>query len=112
MSNDVLGFYLEFYHMAAQKFFTQHQIEAAREKLATMPDQSKNRISSDEMLEALKDEILTLATQKGYNAKEIKACMDAMKMTVSERAISSVIRSGKSPVKRRRGENVKMENGK
>lgn len=68
-----------------------------------MPDQSKNRISSDEMLEALKSEILTLATQKGYSVKEKKACMDAMEMGVSERAISTVVREGKSPVSRCKG---------
>jgi hypothetical protein len=96
------GFFSGDLPMAVQKTFTQEQIEAAREKLATMPDQSKNRISSDEMLDALKSEILTLATQKGYNVKEIKACMDAMGMGVSERAISGIVRGGKSTTPRRK----------
>lgn len=90
--------------MAAQKYFTQEQIEQARQKLATMPDQSKNRITSDEMLGELKTEILMLATQKGYSVKEIKACMDEMGMGVSERAVSAVVRSGKSPTGRRKTE--------
>lgn len=96
--------------MAAQKFFTQDQIEAARQKLATMPDQSKNRISSDEMLEALKSEILAMATQKGYSVKEIKECMDAMEMNVSERAISTVVRGGKGSTSRRKP-GAKKKNG-
>ncbi|MEN4980879.1 hypothetical protein ABEI05_22505 [Erwinia billingiae] len=95
--------------MAAQKFFTQDQIEAARQKLSTMPDQSKNRISSDEMLEAMKSEIIELATQKGYSVKEIKACMDAMEMNVSERAISTVVRGGKSPTTRRKSGTKKKD---
>lgn len=56
------------------------------------------------MLGALKAEFLMLATQKVCSVKEIKACMGEMGMGVSERAVSAVVTSGKTPTGRRRNE--------
>lgn len=81
--------------MTVQKYFTQEQIEEAKRKLADMPDLSSQKIPVDDMLAALKSEIITLANQKGYNAKEIKSVLDSMNMSVSERAVSGIIKSAK-----------------
>lgn len=56
------------------------------------------------MLGALKAEILMLATQKLCSVKEMKACMGEMGIGVSERAVSAIVRAGKTPAGRRRNE--------
>jgi len=52
--------------MAAPKIFTQQQLEDAKKSLSELPDLSPNKIPQSEFLEALKDQIITLSTQKGY----------------------------------------------
>jgi hypothetical protein len=89
--------------MAGQQFFTQEQIEAAKQQLENLPDLSPKRITRNEALENLRTTILMLAKEKGYTVKDIKSALDAMKFGFSERAISDVLKENVNAKKLPRG---------
>lgn len=78
--------------MANRKFFTQDQIETAKLTLAELPDLTPNRITRDEMLSSLSEDIVTLSTKKGYSAAGIKKALEKVDILVSEKAISDVLK--------------------
>lgn len=55
------------------------------------PILSKDKISSKDALESLHAQIVALATQKGYSAKEIKSALETCEIVVSERAIRDLL---------------------
>lgn len=78
--------------MTNRKFFTQDQIENAKLSFADLPDLTPNRISRDEMLASLSEDIVMLSTQKGYGAGDIKKALEGLDIQVSEKAISEVLK--------------------
>lgn len=97
--------------MAAKNFYTHDQIELAKMKLDELPDLSKDKISSKDALESLHAQIVALATQKGYSAKEIKSALETCEIVVSERAIRDLL-SASSGTKKKAvvGKNKKSVN--
>ena len=94
--------------MALQKFFTQEQLNLAKQKLETLPDLSPNRISRDDLLASLSKEIVVLFTQKGYSAADIKSVLELVDVRISEKAIQEIIRKEKaSPARRKKTTSVK-----
>lgn len=87
--------------MAGTKFYTQEQLEEAKMALDSLPDLTPNKISRTELLESLKESIITLAKSKGYAASEIKSALQMVDISVSEKAISDIIRASKNPTKKR-----------
>lgn len=83
--------------MAKSKTYTQDQLEAAKQKLDALPDLSKDKISTPEMLAALKDQILALSESKGYSVSEIKSALEMADVQASVKAISEVIATSKKP---------------
>ncbi|MBX6442100.1 mobilization protein, partial [Pseudomonas syringae group genomosp. 3] len=61
--------------MAKQKTFTQKELQAARQKLAELPDLSQDKLSQAEVLQSLKAEIVELCTAKGYTVTEVKQAL-------------------------------------
>ena len=96
--------------MTSKKFYTQEQIDNAKLSLSDLPDLTPNRISREDMLASLSQDIVTLSTEKGYSAADIKKALENLEISVSEKAITEVIRknSAKSPRSRRKSktENV------
>lgn len=93
--------------MATQQFFTQEQIDEAKSRLENLPDLSPKRITRNEVLESLRGNILMLAKEKGYNAKDIKLALDEMQFGFSERAISDVLKDNGKGKKQARERKVK-----
>lgn len=83
--------------MAKSKTYTQQELEAARQTLADLPDLSKDKISTPEMLSALKEQILALSESKGYSVPEIKSALEMANVQASVKAISEVIASSRKP---------------
>lgn len=79
--------------MAAKNQYSQEQVELAKVALTELPDLSKERLSSKEVLDELKGQIISLATQKGYTAKDIKSALESCEIVVSERAINEIIKT-------------------
>ncbi|MCC3742556.1 hypothetical protein LLQ54_22045 [Rouxiella badensis] len=84
--------------MANTKFFTQGQIDNAKLSLSDLPDLTPNRITREEMLTSLSDDIVTLSTKKGYSAADIKKALEGLDIQVSEKAIAEILKksAGKS----------------
>lgn len=87
--------------MKTRKFFTQQELDEARNKLENLPDLSPNRITCAGALDNLKDTILQLAKEKGYSTADIKSVLDAMQFGFSEKAISAIINEERRAKKRR-----------
>lgn len=90
--------------MAKQKTFTQKDLEAAREKLAGLPDLSQDKMSQAEVLQSLKDQIIELCTKKGYNAAEIKQTLADVGLSVSVREITELTATRKRATSRTKPE--------
>ena len=81
--------------MAKSKTYTQEQLAAAKLKLDALPDLSKDKISTPELLASLKDQIIALSESKDYSVAEIKSALAMANIEASVKAISEVISSGK-----------------
>lgn len=86
--------------MAVKKYFTQEQVSAALDKLKQLPDLKPDKMTKEDVINSLKDEIVTLSTQKGYTAAEIKSALDAVGVAVSEKSIAEVIAKTKPKIKK------------
>lgn len=84
--------------MAKTQIFTQHQLETAKNALAELPDLRKDKITTPELLDSLKEQIVNLANSKGYSVAEIKSALEGIGVMVSVKAITDLI---KTPQKRR-----------
>jgi len=77
--------------MARAKTFTQDQLKAAQTALQELPDLSADKIPTAEMLSKLREQIIALATQKGYSAGDIQKALKEVGIDVSAKAISDTI---------------------
>jgi outer membrane protein assembly factor BamA len=84
--------------MAKTKVYTQTQLDAAKQKLADLPDLSRDKIPAPEALKELKEQIVELASKKGYTIAEIKTALEGVGVTVTTKSISELI---EAPKKRR-----------
>jgi hypothetical protein len=76
--------------MAKQKTFTQKELEAARQKLAELPDLSQDKLSQAEVLLTLKSQIVELCSTKGYTVAEVKQALSDVGLTVSTKEITEL----------------------
>jgi len=76
--------------MAKQKTFTQQELETARQKLAELPDLSKDKMSQADVLQSLKEQIVDLCSAKGYTVAEVKQALADVGMNVSARDITEL----------------------
>lgn len=83
--------------MAKSKTYTQEQLASAMQKLAELPDLSKDKISTPELLAALKEQIVALSESKGYSIAEIKSALTSVSVDASTKAISEILASSKKP---------------
>lgn len=84
--------------MAKQQTYSQTQLDKVKAQLAELPDLSKEKISTREALDELKEQIVELASKKGYTAGEIKTALEGVGMSVTVKAINEMI---SAPKKRR-----------
>lgn len=91
------------------KFYTQEQLEEAKLTLENLPDLTPNKISRSELLDSLKENIITLSSAKGYSAAEIKSALQTVGVTVSEKSIMEIIREAKTPARKKKKTAIKTE---
>ncbi|MGM7284695.1 mobilization protein [Pseudomonas guariconensis] len=84
--------------MAVKKTFTQDDLQAAQQRLAALPDLSRNKISQADFIGQLKDQIIALSKEKGYNTNEIKTVLLDLGVKVSAKEVDALV----NPVKRTR----------
>jgi hypothetical protein len=85
--------------LSRQKTFTRTELESAKQMLADLPDLKQDKISQDDLLESLKDELLLLTNQKGYSKLEIKKVLADLGLNVTAKKIAELL----APVKRSPG---------
>ncbi|MDY7563442.1 MULTISPECIES: mobilization protein [unclassified Pseudomonas] len=83
--------------MAKTQTFTQNQLESAKHAMAQLPDLRKNKITTSELLESLRDQIVVLANSKGYSPADIKSALGTINVVVSLRAITELLSNQKKP---------------
>lgn len=76
--------------MAKQKTFTQQELETARQKLAKLPDLSKDKMSQADVLQSLKEQIVDLCSAKGYSVAEVKQALADVGMNVTVKDITEL----------------------
>lgn len=84
--------------MATKKTFTQDDLLAAQQRLAALPDLSRNKITQADFIGQLKDQIIALSKEKGYNTNEIKAVLLDLGVKVSGKDVDTLV----NPPKRAR----------
>ena len=87
--------------MATQKTYTQEQLKKAKEALEALPDLSHDKITKPDFIDYLREQIVTLASSKGYSQAEIKSALASVGVIVSIQAISDLIGSKKRSVPRK-----------
>lgn len=91
--------------MAAHRTFTEADLESAQQRLASLPDLRRNKISQADFIESLKDQIISLSKEKGYDTSEIKAVLNDLGVKVTSKDVAALIspqrkpRSTRSPAK-------------
>ncbi len=88
--------------MSRSKTYTQSQIEAAKLKLNELPDLSAQKISTADALVTLRDQIVELASKKGYSSAEIKTALEGVGLSVTVKAINEIISTSKARSSRTR----------
>jgi len=83
--------------MAKSKTYTQEQLATAKQTLAELPDLSRDKISTPDLLAALKEQIVALSEKKGYSIAEIKSALNSVSVDASTKAISEILASSKKP---------------
>lgn len=93
--------------MANVRFYTQEQLESARKSLCELPDLKPNKLTTSDVLESLKEQIVTLSMEKGYSLADIKSALNVVGITASEKGINDILRASKQSQKKRKRPSVK-----
>lgn len=95
--------------MARTTTFTQAQLDAAKASLEELPDLSREKLGKAEVMESLKEQIVTLSNAKGYSHTEIKSALAGLGISVSTAAISELITGKKKRAPRKNIETDKSQ---
>lgn len=90
--------------MAKQKTFTQKDLEAARQKLAELPDLSLDKLSQADVLQSLKEQIVELCNKKGYTPAEIREALADVGVVVSAKDVADLTATRKRGPSRSKAE--------
>ncbi|AWK15697.1 molybdopterin-guanine dinucleotide biosynthesis protein MobC [Candidatus Fukatsuia symbiotica] len=77
--------------MALKKYYTLEQLDSAKRRLEELPDLKKQRMTGDEMLKELKAQLVKLASDKGYEAADIKSVLDSVGIKIGLKPIKEII---------------------
>lgn len=87
--------------MTAKKWFSENDVNAARERLSALPDLTRERLTRAEVLGQLRDDIRTLHRKKGYTLPELRQQLESVGLTVSEKTLRDLLDGGR-PARRRK----------
>lgn len=82
--------------MAVQKWFTKEEVELAKLALSELPDLTEKRLTKNDVLDSLREQIIELAEKKGYSADDIKSSLDAAGIVTSVKSIREIMSSRKT----------------
>lgn len=83
--------------MADKKWFTTDDVEVAKMALDELPDLREKRLTKSDVLEKLKEQIITLSTSKGYSVEDIRSALETAGVKTSTKAIREILSTRKKP---------------
>jgi len=95
--------------MADKKWFTTEDIEVAKMALDELPDLKEKRLTKSDVLEKLKEQIITLSTSKGYSVEDIRSALETAGVKTSTKAIREILSTRKKPTAGAGGSRVKRK---
>ena len=87
--------------MADKKWFTTDDVEVAKMALDELPDLREKRLTKSDVLEKLKEQIITLSTSKGYSVEDIRSALETAGVKTSVKAIREILYAEKTDGRRR-----------
>lgn len=90
--------------MSRKAFYSDEDIELAKEALSALPDLTPQRKTQKEFLDAIRDDLIALIRTKGYTPGDIKETLKNTGFEVSERALRDIVRDAEKgrPVRKSR----------
>lgn len=81
--------------MTEKKWFTKDDVEMARMALSELPDLTEQRMTKSDVLEQLKEHIITLSSSKGYSVDDIRSALETAGIKTSVKAIREILNTQK-----------------
>lgn len=95
--------------MANSRFYTQENLANAKQALSELPDLTPNKLTTSDILVGLNEQIIALATTKGYTAADIKSALESVGINTSVRRINDILRSDKISDRKRKRTKAKNQ---
>ena len=81
--------------MADKKWFTKDDVEMAKLALNDLPDLTEQRMTKSDVLDQLKEHIITLSSSKGYSVEDIRSALETAGIKTSTKAIREILSTRK-----------------
>lgn len=81
--------------MTDKKWFTKDDVEMAKLALNDLPDLTEQRMKKSDVLDQLKEQIITLSSSKGYSVEDIRSALETAGVKTSTKAIREILSTRK-----------------
>ncbi len=81
--------------MTEKKWFTKDDVEMAKMTLNDLPDLTEQRMTKSDVLEHLKEQIITLSSSKGYSVEDIRSALETAGIKTNVKAIREILSTQK-----------------
>lgn len=81
--------------MTDKKWFTKDDVEMAKLALNDLPDLTEQRMTKSDVLDQLKEQIITLSSSKGYSVEDIRSALETAGIKTSTKAIREILSTRK-----------------
>lgn len=81
--------------MTDKKWFTKDDVEMAKLALNDLPDLTEQRMTKSDVLDQLKEQIITLSSSKGYSIEDIRSALETAGVKTSTKAIREILSTRK-----------------
>lgn len=81
--------------MTDKKWFTKDDVEMAKLALNDLPDLTEQRMTKSDVLDQLKEQIITLSSSKGYSVEDIRNALETAGVKTSTKAIREILSTRK-----------------
>lgn len=78
--------------MSKKTFYSDADIEKAKEALSGLPDLTPQRKTQQDFLAAIRDDLIALVKTKGYTLTDIKETLKTAGYEISDRALRDIMR--------------------
>ncbi len=80
---------------ADKKWYSAEDVEVAKMALSDLPDLTPSRLTKNDVLEQIKDQIIELSTKKGYSLDDIHSALESVGIKTSVKSIRDILNASK-----------------